>query len=143
MADWKGTTSVDPEAYLDRAVLNITRLREQGIDPLPGLNRDLAIQTSGVNVYKVELALGKGTIEGRAEACRTMAKEIDTKILPFTPKGSPSARYFENLKVALQRGGENPRQGMLEVYGITGRRLNELAYVLRDRLAHIIQTGNR
>lgn len=143
MADWKGTTSVDAEAYMDKAVLNITRLREQGINPLPGLNKDLAIQTAGVNVYKVELALAKGTMEGRAEACRTMAKEIDTKILPFTPKGSPAARYFENLQAALQRGGENPRQGMMEVYGITGRRLNELAYVLRDRLAHVIQTGNR
>ncbi len=143
MADWKGTTSVDAEAYLDKAVLNITKLREQGINPLPGLNKDLAIQTAGVNVYKVEQALAKGTMEGRAEACRTLAKEIDTKILDFAPAGSPSARYFENLKAALLRGSENPRQGMMEVYGITGRRLNELAYVLRDRLAHIIQTGNR
>ena len=141
MSDWKGTTSVDPEAYLDKTVLNLNKLREQGIDPASMLNKDLAEQTGGVNVYKVKTALAKGSREGAAEACRTLSKELDTKILPSCPKGSAQAKYFQNLKAALDKGATDPRSGEMQVYGITGLRLEDLAYKVKFELMNIIQTG--
>lgn len=142
LSDWKGTTSVDPEAYLDRAVLDISRMRTQGIDPLTRLNPALAEQTAGVNVYKTNLALSKGTREGTAEACRTISKELNTKILPFMPRNSASFRYFDRIRTALDRGVTDPRGAELEVYGITGKRLPELSTSIAKRLTEII-TGTR
>ncbi|MCX8052866.1 MAG: tetratricopeptide repeat protein [Armatimonadetes bacterium] len=138
MADWKGTTSVDPEAYLDKAVLNINQLREQGIDPLATLNPQLAHQTAGVNIHKVKAALAKGSREGTAEACRTLSKEIDTKILPFMEPGTAQYNYFRRLKAALDKGSTDPRAGELEVYGLTGRRLEDVSKMVGNRLVEII-----
>lgn len=141
MADWKATTSVDPEAYIDKSVLNLNKLRDQGGDPYSMLNKDLAEQTGGVNLYKVKTALAKGSREGTAEACRTLSKELDTKILPSCPKGSSQAIYFLNLKKALDKGATDPRNGEMMVYGITGIRLEDLAYKIKFELMNITQTG--
>ena len=142
-ADWKGTTSVDPEAYLDKTVLNLNKLREQGIDPYTMLSKDLAEQTGGVNVYKVKTALAKRSREGTAEACRTMSKEIDTKILPSCPKGSAQAKYFQNLKAALDKGATDPHAGELQVFGITGLRLPDLALSIKSHLVGTIQSKGK
>jgi len=141
MADWKGTTSVDPEAYLDKAVLDINKMREAGIDPLSKINPNLAEQTAGVNVFKVKQALGKGSREGVAEACRTLSKELDTKVLPFMKKGSAQRRYFERLKAALDKGSTDPRTGEMEVFAITGRNISEVSNLVAKRLTELIRTG--
>jgi len=141
LSDWKGTTSVDAEAYLDKAVLDINKMRQQGIDPLSKLDPTLAGQTAGVNVNKVNLALSKGTREGTAEACRTLSKELNTKIIPFMPKGTPAAKYFEKLKGILDKGVNDPRGAELEAYGFTGKRLPELSRAVAKRLMEIIQGG--
>lgn len=143
-ADWRGTTRVDPEAYLDRAVLGINAMREQGLSPaqiLRALNPQMADQTVGVNVYKVQRALGRPGVEGIAEACRTLTKELDTKVLPTLPKGGFEHTLFLRLRNVLAQGGTDPVGTADKVRLVTGRDLNQVARMLADRFGLAIKGG--
>lgn len=143
-ADWRGTTRVDPEAYLDRAVLDINRMREMGLSPaqiLRALNPQTADQTAGVNVYKTQKALGRSGAEGIAEACRTMTKELDTKVLPTLPKGSFELQLFQRLRDVLAHGTSDPMGVQQKVRMVTGRDLNEVAQMLAARFRISILGG--
>ncbi|HRI43689.1 MAG TPA: tetratricopeptide repeat protein [Fimbriimonadaceae bacterium] len=143
-ADWRGTTRVDPEAYLDRAVLDINRMREMGLSPaqiLRALNPQTADQTAGVNVYKTQKALGRSGAEGIAEACRTLTKELDTKVLPTLPKGSFELQMFQRLRDVLSQGTSDPMGVQQKVRMVTGRDLNQVAQMLAARFRISILGG--
>lgn len=143
-ADWRGTTRVDPEAYLDRAVLDINRMREMGLSPaqiLRALNPQTADQTAGVNVYKTRNALGRPGAEGVAEACRTLTKELDTKVLPTLSKNSFEHQMFQRLRDVLNQGTTDPMGVQQKIRMTTGRDLNQVAEMLAARFRISILGG--
>ncbi len=143
-SDWRGTTSVDPEAYLDRAVLEINKMREQGFSPgqiLRAMNAQTADQTAGVNLYKVQKALMRSDAIGIAEACRTMTKELDTKILPTMDKGSMEYKLFVRLREVLAGGTNDPIGVQEKIRAATGRDLMETAQLIANKLGISIKGG--
>lgn len=143
-SDWRGTTHVDPEAYLDRAVLELSQMRQQGMTPeqmLRALDPQTADQTAGVNIYKVGRAMKRPGIEGVAEATRTLTKELDTKVLPTLNKGGVEFKLFTKLRAVLANGTTDPVGVQNQVRMLTGRSLNEVATMVGNRLALGIRGG--
>lgn len=143
-SDWQATTHVSPEAYLDRAVLEINRMKQQGYTPaqmLQALNPETADQTAGVNIFKVQKALKRPSVEGVAEATRTLTKELDTKILPTLNKNSFEYQLYLKLRNTLANGTTDPVGTQNQIYMLTGRTLSQVAEMIGQRLATGIQGG--
>ncbi|NOY23093.1 MAG: hypothetical protein GXO70_06250, partial [Acidobacteria bacterium] len=138
------TTSVDNEAFRDAAILT---------DPSKA-SKKLAKSTAETVKYKADFMVGrhsKGFITkaGKySEACRGMAKEIRTKIIPNLRQSSNKLYlqdrigYMNRLYRILQNFGEN-KTGMAEaerqVQKLTGKSLNELSEYISSSLEKTIK----
>ncbi len=142
-ADWRGTTSVDEEAYLDKVVLKLNDLRAQGIDPMSQLNPQLAHHTGQVNVNKVRHALSKGTREGQAEAFRSTKKELETKIVDNLPDGSADKAYFEKVLTIVKEGATDPHAASEKLQSFAGGDILDVAVHIKQQLVSMIQTAPR
>ena len=129
------TTSVNKEAFADLNILKNPAMAD----------KELAAETAKTVKYKAEFMLGKHsrgfvTKAGKmGEACRGLAKEIRTKLIPNLQQSKNSQKflmdrvngvdYFNRLQVVLQDFGKN-KIGIVEaersVRNLTGKSLNEL-----------------
>ena len=100
-----------------------------------------ADQTAGVNLYKVQKALMRSDAIGIAEACRTMTKELDTKILPTMDKGSMEYKLFVRLREVLAGGTNDPIGVQEKIRAATGRDLMETAQLIANKLGISIKGG--
>ncbi len=142
-ADWRGTTCVDEEAYLDKTVLELKELSKQGINPMSKLEPALADQTGQVNVNKVRHALAKGTREGQAEAFRSTAKEIETKIIDNLPDGSADKAYFQEVLAIAKEGATDPHAAVQKLKSFTGSDIHDLALQVKQQLVHMVGSAPR
>ena len=108
---------------------------------LRALSAQSADQTAGVNLYKVQKALMRSDAIGIAEACRTMTKELDTKILPTMTKGTMEHTLFARLRAALAEGTTDPVGVQEKVRAATGRDLMETARLIANKLGTSIKGG--
>ena len=119
-------------------------MRQQGMSPaqmLQALNPQTADQTAGVNIFKVQKALKRPSIEGVAEASRTLTKELDTKILPTLDKNSLEYKLYLQLRNALAGGTTDPVGTQNRIRMLTGRSLTEVSQMIGNRLATGIRGG--
>jgi len=142
------TTSAHNEAFKDVAILT---------DPSRA-SRELAEETAGTVKYKADHMLGKHsagfiTKAGKmGEACRGLAKEIRTKLIPNLQQWKDGQKalldnmngvqYFNRLEAVLREFGEN-RINIVEaersVRRLTGKSLDELPAFISGSLKHAIQ----
>ena len=142
------TTTAHNEAFKDVAILT---------DPSRA-SKELADETSKTVKYKADHMLGKHSMgfitkAGKmGEACRGLAKEIRTKLIPNLRQSQNSQKflldnmsgvdYFTRLETVLRRFGEN-RTNIVEaersVRRLTGKSLDELPAFISGSLKNAIQ----
>jgi len=142
------TTSANNEAFKDVAILT---------DPSRA-SKELADETARTVKYKADHMLGKHSMgfitrSGKmGEACRGLAKEIRTKLIPnlrqskdgqkFLLDNLNGVEYFNRLETVLRQFGEN-RISIVEaersVRRLTGKSLDELPAFISGSLKNAIQ----
>jgi len=138
------TTSANAEAFKDVSILKNPAMAD----------KDLAGQTAWTVKYKADHMLGKHSMgfitkAGKyGEACRGMAKEIRTKLIPNLLQTKNIKHYrqnfafFEKLEKVLQDFGEN-KISIVEadrsVRNLTGKSLDELPKFISSSLRKAIK----
>lgn len=142
------TTSAHNEAFKDLAILT---------DPSRAC-KDLADETARTVKYKADYMLGKHSMgfitkAGKmGEACRGLAKEIKTKLIPNLRQSKKGQKflldnlngvdYFKRLETVLREFGEN-RISIVEaersVRRLTGKSLDELPAFVSGSLRNAIK----
>jgi hypothetical protein len=138
------TTSANAEAFKDVSILKNPAVAD----------KDLAGQTAWTVKYKADHMLGKHSMgfitkAGKyGEACRGLAKEIRTKLIPnlLQTKNIKNYRqnfaFFEKLEKVLQDFGEN-KISIVEadrsVRNLTGKSLDELPKFISSSLRKAIK----
>ncbi len=138
------TTTANPEAFKDVAILKDPAMAE----------KDLAGHTAWTVKYKAEHMMGKHSmgfvtkVGKLGEACRGLAKEIRTKLIPNLEQSqnklylNDRVAFMEQLQTTLQAFGEN-RISVVEaersVRKLTGKSLNELPEYISTSLRKVIK----
>ena len=138
------TTSANPEAFKDVAILKDPAMAEE----------DLAGHTAWTVKYKAEHMMSKHSmgfitkVGKLGEACRGLAKEIRTKLIPNLEQSrnklylNDRVAFMEQLQATLQEFGENHIsvvEAERSVRKLTGKSLNELPEYISTSLRKAIE----